>query len=114
MKIRKFKIKNLAILARLQEELPKKYGSEIEDILERLITKTHSLHVYNLSDYIVAIMHLSKRYPELKELLPSAEQVDEFLKERESRGRRAENGSEEVEEFLRPRAGGAKKNGEEA
>lgn len=86
MKIREYKIRNLALLAQLQDKLPQKYGSEIEDIMERLIVKTHGLRIYTLGDYIVTVMHLSKKYPELKVLLPSAKQVEGLLKEKEEGG----------------------------
>lgn len=83
MKVRKYKIRNLVLLAKLQDELPAKYGKAGENVIDRLLHKTHELDITTLPDYLVTLMHLSNKYPELRVLLPSEEDVEEFLKREE-------------------------------
>lgn len=83
MKLREYKIRNLALLARLQEELPTKYGEEARNDIEKLIVKTHALRTFTLADYLTTIILLSRKYPELKALIPSVEQVNDLLRDQD-------------------------------
>ena len=83
MNLRDFKAIELAKLARIREELLRKYPDrreEIESITERIAMSIMGLRLYTLSSFIYALLQYSKEYPELRELMPDEKTVEELIK----------------------------------
>lgn len=83
MKLWEYKTRNLGLLAELQEKLPAKYGEEAREVVEKLFDKTRRLRSFTLADYFKTVLLLSKKYPELRALIPEPEEVDELIGDQE-------------------------------
>ena len=83
MNLRDFKAIELAKLARIRDELLRKYPdrrSEVESVTERIAMSIMGLRLYTMSSFIYALMEYSKEYPELRELIPDEKTVEELIK----------------------------------
>lgn len=83
MRLRDFKALELARLARIREELVRRYpdrAGEIERLMEKIAMEVMALRLFTLSSFIYNLLHYSKDYPELKELIPDEKTVEELIK----------------------------------
>ncbi|MEM4913888.1 MAG: hypothetical protein QW579_06775, partial [Desulfurococcaceae archaeon] len=71
----------LAMLAKLEDELLEKYPNrreQVKNIVERLRKKTIALRRWNVLDYVATIYELSDLFPELKQLIPPKEAIEKL------------------------------------
>ncbi|MEM4570598.1 MAG: hypothetical protein QXE66_04750 [Desulfurococcaceae archaeon] len=81
MPLREFKAIQLAMLAKLEDELLEKYPNrreQVKNIVERLRKKTIALRRWNVLDYVATIYELSDLFPELKQLIPPKEAIEKL------------------------------------
>lgn len=98
MKLREYKVRNLLMLAQLQEELSKKHGEEARETVRKLIKKTYTLSLANLVDYIATIIASAEKYRELIVLLPSFSEVEEIFREESTKEQKEKKVSPKKEE----------------
>jgi hypothetical protein len=81
-KLREFKSKYLSKLLELRRELLSKYpdrSERVKHVIDTLITKLYNLRVFTLSDYLHTLYLVAKEFPELEQLIPSSQEIEELL-----------------------------------
>ncbi|MEM3924438.1 MAG: hypothetical protein QXZ48_09165 [Zestosphaera sp.] len=84
MMLRQFKIKQLAKLKELEEQLVKQYPEKekrVKEITALLLSKLSHLRTYTLYDYLETIYLASREFREFIELMPTTSEVEELLEE---------------------------------
>jgi hypothetical protein len=83
MELREFKAKYLAKLLNLKKQLVEKYperAERINYITDLLASKLENLRTFTLPDYLFTLHLATKEFPELEQLIPSEQEIDELLK----------------------------------
>ena len=84
MKLREFKALMLARILQLKNELLQKYPEKSEriyELTELLVHKTQNLRAFTLSDYIHTLYLASKEFTEFEKIIPSADIIEELLRD---------------------------------
>lgn len=84
MMLRQFKIKQLAKLKELEEQLIKQYPEKekrIKEITALLLSKLSHLRTYTLYDYLETIYLASREFREFISLMPTVQEVEKLLEE---------------------------------
>ena len=79
-----FRAWSLAKLYELEKLLREKYpgrADQITTVVEILSNKLYYLNKYSLADYMYTLKILSKQFPELAELIPSTETVQQLYED---------------------------------
>ena len=82
MNLREFRALELARLARIRDELMRKYperADRVREVCDQVASKLYALRAYTLADFIYMLYNLSSEFPELKELIPSEDVVKELI-----------------------------------
>jgi hypothetical protein len=80
--LREFKARYLAKLLNLKKQLLGKYPEKrerVEYIVDLLVAKLEHLRTFTLADYIATLYHAIKEIPELEQLIPTEEEIQELL-----------------------------------
>jgi hypothetical protein len=84
--LREFKAKYLAKLLNLKKQLAEKYpekAQRVEHVIDILVAKLEHLRTFTLPDYLATLYYAIKEIPELQELIPPSEEVEELLEREE-------------------------------
>lgn len=87
MNLREFRALELAKLARIKQELIKKYpdrAGRVNEICDEVAKKLSTLRTYTLADFIFLLYNASKEFPEFSELIPDEKTVQELMRGGES------------------------------
>jgi hypothetical protein len=80
--LREFKAKYMAKLLNLKKQLLEKYperAERINYIVDLLASKLENLRVFTLTDYLFTLHLATKEIPELEQLIPPSEEVEELI-----------------------------------
>jgi hypothetical protein len=83
VKLREFKAKYMVKLLNIRKQLLEKYpdkAQRVEYVTDILGSKLSTLRVYTLADYLRTLQLAIKEFPELEELVPPHQEVEELLK----------------------------------
>jgi 5'-3' exonuclease len=84
MRLSNFRAKYLGKLLTLKRELEQKYPDKrerVEYVCDILANKLSNLRTHTLADYLFTLHLAIKEFSELKELIPTTEEVEEILDE---------------------------------
>lgn len=80
--LREFKAKYLVKLLNLKKQLVEKYPERrdrVEHVVDLLASKLENLRTFTLTDYLFTLHLATKEFPELEQLVPSEEEVQELI-----------------------------------
>jgi hypothetical protein len=83
MELREFKAKYMARLLNLRKQLLERYpdkAQRVEYVIDILGSKLSSLRIYTLADYLRTVQLAIKEFPELEELVPPKEEIEQLLR----------------------------------
>ncbi|MEM4533019.1 MAG: hypothetical protein QXU89_05100 [Desulfurococcaceae archaeon] len=86
MKLREFRSKYMIRLIHLRDKLIEKYADQADRVnylVDVVMNKLKNLRMFTLTDYLHTLYTLCKEIKEFCELIPSQEEVDELMKEKE-------------------------------
>jgi hypothetical protein len=84
--LREFKAKYLAKLLNLKKQLLEKYPEKrerVEYIVDLLASKLENLRTFTLTDYLFTLHLAAKEIPEIEQLIPPSEEVEELIEREE-------------------------------
>jgi DNA polymerase III sliding clamp (beta) subunit (PCNA family) len=80
--LREFKAKYLAKLLNMKKQLLDRYPEKrerVEYIIDLLASKLENLRTFTLTDYLFTLHLATKEFPELEQLIPTEEEVQELI-----------------------------------
>jgi hypothetical protein len=84
LKLALFRAWSMAKLHEIESKLKQKHPDRVDQItvvIDMLSNKIYYLNKHSLADYIYTLKTLSKTFPELEELIPDAETVQQLYDE---------------------------------